>query len=140
MISSLINDLQKLEIEGIIVSGKRFYGAVSKVVGDNLGQYSIGGIMESFNVVHFCRYCLCQLDMMQCYHNDTELPKRTPELHEEHLELVEINTNYISIYGTKGYSAFSALSYFDLIKQQLLYFTWHYGRSGSRCCHEYDNC
>ena len=58
----LLNDLIKLETEGIELQGRRVKCQLFSVLGDNLGSHMIGGFSESFSCEFFCRYCLMTKD------------------------------------------------------------------------------
>ena len=54
----LVDDLKKLETEGIVSEGVTFKGSLVAVLGDNLGSHQIGGFIECFSTPNqFCRYC-----------------------------------------------------------------------------------
>ena len=56
----LIKDLKSLEQTGVFVKTLNNYvkGSVFCVSADNLGAHALAGFQESFNVNHFCRFCL----------------------------------------------------------------------------------
>ena len=58
----LLNDLIKLETEGIELQGRRVKCQLFSFLGDNLGSHMIGGFSESFSCEFFCRYCLMTKD------------------------------------------------------------------------------
>lgn len=53
----LIRDLKYLEQNGIDFQGEKIAFRLQFVQGDNLGQHTIGGFMESFTGHYFCRFC-----------------------------------------------------------------------------------
>ena len=66
VLAQMIDDLKVLETEGLTVTiesrDMTFYGAVTYVIGDNLGSHGIGGFQESFSktlrVCRFRTYCV----------------------------------------------------------------------------------
>lgn len=62
LFSSLINDLKKLESQGVDLcinnEKKKVYFPLLLILGDNLGLNSILGFSESFNADYFCRICV----------------------------------------------------------------------------------
>lgn len=49
--------LKELELDGIMYKGENVVVRVQFVQGDNLGQHTIGGLIESFTGNYFCRFC-----------------------------------------------------------------------------------
>ncbi|KAJ1522436.1 hypothetical protein ONE63_001626 [Megalurothrips usitatus] len=54
----LVKDLKKLEETGIEYKGETIPVYVQFILGDNLGQHTIGGFLESFTAEYFCRFCV----------------------------------------------------------------------------------
>ncbi|XP_052127557.1 uncharacterized protein LOC113207436 [Frankliniella occidentalis] len=53
----LIKDLKDLERDGIIYRGENVPVRVQFIQGDNLGQNCLGGFVESFSALFYCRFC-----------------------------------------------------------------------------------
>lgn len=53
----LVKELKDLEDVGIMYKGKCVKVRVQFLLGDNLGQHTIGGFLESFTASYFCRFC-----------------------------------------------------------------------------------
>lgn len=53
----LLTELKSLEADGIEYKGDTVKVAVQFVLGDNLGQHTLGGFIECFTSTYFCRFC-----------------------------------------------------------------------------------
>ncbi|KAE8743354.1 hypothetical protein FOCC_FOCC011053 [Frankliniella occidentalis] len=56
-LKELMLELKKLESTGISFLGETIGFVVEFMLGDNLGQHLIGGFLESFSCIFFCRFC-----------------------------------------------------------------------------------
>ncbi|KYN28513.1 hypothetical protein ALC57_02067 [Trachymyrmex cornetzi] len=67
--SKVIDELRYLENNGITIchnnEKKCIYFKLSLILGDNLGLHSILGLVESFNTMQFCRFCLVNKNNIQ---------------------------------------------------------------------------
>lgn len=54
---TVMKDLKDLEDNGLDYKGEKIAVRVQFLVGDNLGQHTLGGFIECFTGTHFCRYC-----------------------------------------------------------------------------------
>ena len=123
-----LDDLKKLETHGVKIitnedtindHGTLLYGTVSMLIGDNLGQHGIGGFPESFSLVKRpCRYCMVDNVDLCNHYDDTLIEKRTPSLHNSHLDLVDANPKFKTVYGIKDRCVFNELLFFHNIDQQ----------------------
>ncbi|KAK3915676.1 Alpha-aminoadipic semialdehyde synthase, mitochondrial [Frankliniella fusca] len=53
----MVEELKKLEAEGIMFKNEKVDVVVEFMLGDNLGQHLIGGFIESFSCTYACRFC-----------------------------------------------------------------------------------
>ena len=53
----LVHDLKELIINGVRYKSETVPVRIQFIVGDNLGQHTVGGFVESFSAYYFCRYC-----------------------------------------------------------------------------------
>ncbi|XP_052126416.1 uncharacterized protein LOC113206767 [Frankliniella occidentalis] len=53
----VINELKDLETNGILFCGEIIPVVLQFLVGDNKGQNQIGGFVESFTALNYCRFC-----------------------------------------------------------------------------------
>jgi hypothetical protein len=54
----LVDDLKKLETDGIEVGGKCSKVIVPAIAGDNLGSHWLGGFVTNFSsALYMCRFC-----------------------------------------------------------------------------------
>lgn len=111
----LVEDLKKLENDGIQLHNETVKGTLYCITGDNLGSHGVGGFTENFSTVeHFCRYCTITLTE---FLSDPVFvgTQRTVEnynaairhLEQEHSVLNNIN-------GIKFNSAFNSLKYYHV--------------------------
>ncbi|XP_054724735.1 uncharacterized protein LOC129235069 [Uloborus diversus] len=118
MFRSLIEDLKKNEIEGILINNTFIKGAVCSVVGDNLGSHYIGGFMESFNCEYLCRYCLIKNSQFKV--NPFSIgPIRTPSHYDTCITALAEGTTTSSDHGIKFNSVFNDLKYFHVCQPGL---------------------
>lgn len=110
----VINDLKTLEEVGIETSdGVVWKGALSCILGDNLGSHCIGGFIESFSGTNMCRYCLITSHDFKCNAPYAVGKPRTKEEYDSciaHLEDHEENHHQ----GIKFNSCFNSLRYFHV--------------------------
>ncbi|KAF4528495.1 hypothetical protein B566_EDAN016899, partial [Ephemera danica] len=55
--SKLISELKELSLNGITISNKTFKIKLLFFLGDNLGSHMLGGFLQGFTAIYFCRYC-----------------------------------------------------------------------------------
>ncbi|CAH0560966.1 unnamed protein product [Brassicogethes aeneus] len=105
----LINELKKLESDGITVnlkSGeKQIYFYLAAVLGDNLGLNSILGFNEGFNSKHYCR--CCRLDKETCQKAVREDSKSFRTIINYAQDLLKFEC------GVKSRCVWNDLKYFD---------------------------
>ncbi|KAE8741832.1 hypothetical protein FOCC_FOCC012641 [Frankliniella occidentalis] len=56
-LAKLMEELKRLEAEGIMFKDQRVDVVVEFMIGDSLGQHLIGGFIESFSHTYACRFC-----------------------------------------------------------------------------------
>ena len=115
----LIDDLQKLETDGIVVSdgiNEFIYKAVvAVVIGDNLALNGVGGFVECFNgkTEYFCRYCLGNADARQNCYRDNDFTTRLKLNYDE--SVIAALAKNKNDFGIKTDSPFNDLNYFHVI-------------------------
>lgn len=120
VIDPLVQDITKLEQEGICVSKDgvehQMYGTVCYVSADNLGAHSIGGFMENFSTVRrVCRYCNVSKDDMQNHFRFSGLLTcRSKAAHTQQVKIVEENEGLSSFYGVKRNSLLNELNFYHV--------------------------
>lgn len=58
---TIVEDIRKIEINGLEIKGKCIRGTVAHIAGDNLGNNDLGGFCTNFSrSIFFCRYCLIE--------------------------------------------------------------------------------
>ncbi len=111
----MIDDLIKLETEGIEVSGwsGKTLGAVATVLTDNLGAHQVGGFCQSFGTVNcFCRVCMAKKSQ---FHDDNwaigDFERRNPGNYKEQLALYLSGMAAATTYGVTSQSILNRLTY-----------------------------
>lgn len=110
-----MEDLKKLEVDGIQIHNTVVKGTVYCIIGDNLGSHGIGGFTENFSTVEdFCRYCTITLSEFRRDPNCVG-PRRTVESCKSAIRHLESdNTGFNNVIGIKFDSIFNALKYYHV--------------------------
>lgn len=114
----LIQDLKKIEVEGILINSVIVKGTICSIIGDNLGSHYIGGFMESFNCEYLCRYCLIKSSQIK----DKPFAvgtMRTPRHYDMCINTLNNGINIKSDHGIKFNSVFNDLKYFHVCQPGL---------------------
>lgn len=112
----MVNDLKDLEINGMYYKGELVAVRVQFLLGDNLGQHTVGGYLESLSSHYFCRSC--HITRLK-FHEDADQEEpvfrkfkwRTKSHHTR--ALVKKGDNY-SYKGIKQRSIFNELNFFNV--------------------------
>ncbi|XP_064462525.1 uncharacterized protein LOC135373219 [Ornithodoros turicata] len=115
--AKLIADLKDLEHNGITIGNECFKGSIFCIIGDNLGQHSIGGFVESFSrSLHFCRFC--DIERAHFVVHPEELGVlRTTESFEAAVTNAESSNTIVQ--GVKTNSCFNQLQFFHVCQPGL---------------------
>lgn len=112
ILNNIIQDVKRLETEGIKINNNTIKGSVVAVLGDNLGSHQIGGYVENFNTSsYFCRYC---------YINNTrDFNNREIKFEQRSVESYDFDINMThatnALYrGVKSDSKLNELNYFHV--------------------------
>lgn len=105
----VIDEFKKLETEGIFYKGcEKIKVCVQYILGDNLGQHTIGGFIEAFSAQYFCRFCPITKALFREDPAHTE-PRRSIEDYEECVQEARITGEHCR--GVKNESPFNALKH-----------------------------
>lgn len=115
---NLIEDLKKIEVEGILINNALVKGTICSIVGDNLGSHYIGGFMECFNCEYLCRYCLIKNSQFKDKPFSVG-PVRTPRHYDMCINTISNGTNIKSDHGIKFNSVFNNLKFFHVCQPGL---------------------
>lgn len=114
-LKKLIHELNKLEIEGILISTsdglKRVHFILGLIIGDNLGLNSVLEFSKSFAANYFCRFCKEKKSDTQTASTENKFLLRNSENYTE-----DINTNNFNLTGIYKESIFNQLNSFHTIK------------------------
>ncbi|XP_064474056.1 uncharacterized protein LOC135388428 [Ornithodoros turicata] len=97
----LMQDILKLEEEGIVVNGEIHKGTIFVVTGDNLSSHRIGGFKCSFSGGRICRFCLALRNEISHKHLESDFVIRSPEGHLHHLQMLKNGIPTLSLYGVR---------------------------------------
>lgn len=119
----LLKDLKYLEEHGIDFKGEKIPFRLQFIQGDNLGQNTLGGFVESFTSTHFCRFCDLHYDQFK---EDVAVQKpkprfgawRTKETYNENLNEQKTQNLHNSC-GVKRNSPFHKLDHFHVCGPRL---------------------
>ncbi|KAJ8034877.1 hypothetical protein HOLleu_21895 [Holothuria leucospilota] len=113
LFEQLLQDLQKLETEGLQFDTDKVYGTVASITGDNLGSHCIGGFTENFSTSQYmCRYCLMTRNDQQFQVPYFSGLLRNPENYEE---AVTISAHEGEVHnGVKFQSVFNQLKFYHV--------------------------
>ncbi|XP_029837844.2 uncharacterized protein LOC115321710 [Ixodes scapularis] len=99
ILAPLLEDVSRLETEGIVANGKVMRGSVFVLTGDNLSSHRMGGFKRSFNKGRICRFCMAVHCEINYKHLETDFVLRTPEGHEHHMNMLKAGLPTASLYG-----------------------------------------
>ena len=116
ILKPLIDDVKKLEIEGIEVpfSDSPLLGSIIQVTGDNLGLHGLFGYLESFSATYCCRFCLSTKEELQSVFTEDHpgLIFRTKEIHTEHCAALQEDPMSVSTFGVQKTCELNTLHFF----------------------------
>lgn len=112
----LVEDLKKLETDGIRVGNKQIRGTICWPSFDNLGANTSLGFAGSFSSTYYCRFCEC--DSNECTVSSSEIQNkiRTKENYSLRVAKVESleKVDYRKTIGVKRYCCLNDLKYFHI--------------------------
>ncbi|XP_034245547.1 uncharacterized protein LOC117647759 [Thrips palmi] len=119
----ILKDLRELEDTGISYKNEIIPVRLQFIQGDNLGQATLSGMVESPTAHYFCRFCMItkaqfKEDASQDRPVFRKAEMRTPQLFEEHLR-TKIATSADSVCGVKRDSPFHELAHFKVCDPRL---------------------
>lgn len=118
ILAPVIRDIKQLEQgvdftlrDGTVVHKR---GTLVQIAGDNLGLNQLGGFVESFSVLHFCRLCtINKADCCETYRDDG-LELRTKEQYSQQLKCLLDGTVSTRDCGIKHSCSLNSLQYFHI--------------------------
>lgn len=119
----ILKNLKELEDNGISYKNEIIPVRLQFIQGDNLGQATLSGMVESPTAHYFCRFCLItkaefKEDAAQDQPVFRKADMRTPQSFEEHLR-TKIETNAENVCGVKRDSPFHQLTHFKVCEPRL---------------------
>lgn len=115
----LVNAIKELEISGIQYKGETIPVRFQFLIGDHLGQHTVGGFLESFSSVHyFCRFCTLSRNKFREDVNQEHPVFRTarwrkPRRYNSAIQKIQ-DRNVYSYKGIKRNSVFNELHFFHV--------------------------
>jgi hypothetical protein len=111
----LVNDLKKIEQDGVLVDTKYIRGTVAMILGDNLGSHCIGGFVENFSrCPYVCRFCLLETENIHVGDVFDTFCQRSPDNYNADLKNLESNPDLNNYKGIKFNSIFNELKYYHV--------------------------
>jgi hypothetical protein len=118
VLKPLTDELLDLEKTGFEHNDQHYKAAVLCITGDNLGQHTIGGFMESFSCHYFCRYC--RVERTKYKADPLSMGEiRTPTSYRITATAVLNSDPVTPMLGIKGRSPFDVLQYFKICRPGL---------------------
>lgn len=84
----LLDELVELKRNGIEIDGEKIPVCLLFLLGDNLGQNTVGGFVKTFTCEFVCRFCPMSKTQFLA-HPDELLPFRTPEEYDEAVQIAK---------------------------------------------------
>lgn len=81
-LAPLLDELKRLNTEGIEIDGEKIPVCLLYIIGDSLGQHTIGGYVKSFSAEFVCRFCDMSKTQFKNRPYDVN-PFRSPEEYDE---------------------------------------------------------
>ena len=117
ILAPLLENLLKRETLGIKVSFQSvdhtFFGSLSMAVADNLTAHALGQFFCNFSTVQrFCRFCNCRKNELRENLAINNFVLRTKMGYKNNIQSLELNQNFLSLYGIKCNSCLHSLKFF----------------------------
>lgn len=114
----IIEDMSKLETEGISVGSKKIKGAICYPSFDNLGANIALGFAGSFSAHYFCRFCECNSFECSTSIDELESKIRTEENYASRIKTIESldKIDYRRTCGVKRDCLLNELKHFHVTK------------------------
>lgn len=93
-----------MQIEGLVVNGRRIKFSFSTLVADNLAAHQIGGFQSTFSSGNFCRRCFIEYSERNLPLPNINVAVRTSIIHDDLVAQIQINPNNIPLMGVIGRS------------------------------------
>lgn len=113
VMAPLIEDLKKMETEGIRICGERVYGSVLCICGDNLSLHQIGAFRECFSGGLICGFSMTDKSEISTKWHEHQFILRTRQSHSRHVLLIKDDRSLSAVYGVNGDSCMHSLTTFD---------------------------
>jgi hypothetical protein len=111
----IIENLNKLQLNGISINGIHLTFSFSTVVGDNLASHFVGGFQSCFNSGHFCRRCYITYPEKNLPIPLLKIPTRSMIDHDDLVDKIINDPNRIPLKGVVGPSPLQELIGFHAI-------------------------
>lgn len=100
----IINNLNKLQLEGIIINGIHLKFSFSTLVADNLAAHFVGGFQQNFNTGFFCRRCYISRAEKNLSITSIRINNRTINDHDQLVNKILNDNTRSSLMGVVGQS------------------------------------
>lgn len=112
----VVDDMKKLETEGICVGSINLRGTICWPSFDNLGANVSLGYAKSFTAAHYCRFCECSLRECSTVTNEKTSKIRNKENYTYHMKTIDSldKIDYRKTFGLRNYCRLNDLKYFHI--------------------------
>lgn len=119
-IQSLVNSLKEFEGGVVLPSGKRVFGTLIAVIGDNKGLHALGGFKEGFTAHRPCRFCSAILSQVQTMSKERKELLRDIDSYTEQCNKVQTvkgkNEKLSTEYGLNRDSVLNTLESYHVVE------------------------
>ena len=105
----MIDDINRLQMQGLDINGKSIKFSFSTIVADNLASHQIGGFQCNFNHGFFCRRCFITPAEKSLPINDVKVGIRTIRNHDDLLRRINSDPLATPRMGVVGLSPLDGL-------------------------------
>lgn len=108
ILSPIVNDIKKLETEGIIINDTLYRGTICAFSYDNLGANMLYSLPQSFRAKNYCRICTVEYDEAKTMTEEREDCLRS--------YVLNFSRDIDRCVGMKGECVLNELKYFDIFE------------------------
>ena len=105
----IIDDINRLQVQGLLIDGKTIRFSFSTIVADNLAAHMVGGFNCSFNSRFFCRRCYITQEEKTLPISSIKHCFRTITQHDHLIQSINANPLQSPLKGVLGSSPIDGL-------------------------------
>lgn len=116
----IVDEISKLETDGIKIRNECIKGSIINIACDNLGANFVAGFVECFVAHYFCRFCECERLDCKNLVKENKRKRRTKTKYANHVKAAEEGLDYTLSKGVKKVCKFNDLKYFHILDNMAL--------------------